>query len=136
MKQLFTILALLMACSTSLMAQQRPSEEEQEKQLLEYIDKEVERLTSVLKLEYWQTFYADSTMVHDFQAMREEMKALSDSKVSNQDMYIAVQDKWNEKIYESFRRFLTDEQWAKYEKTGAGREKRARDKRKAKAEKK
>ena len=35
---------------------QPQSPEEREKQLLEYIDKEVQRLSTLLELEYWQEF--------------------------------------------------------------------------------
>ena len=49
--------------------------------------------------------------------------------VQNADMYIAVHDKWDEKTYAAFQAFLTPEQWEKYLKAGAFREKQARDKR-------
>lgn len=117
-------------------AQQPQTPEEMEKQLMEYIDKEVQRLSGMLKLEYWQEFYVDSTLVHDLHAMQDEMKGLQEKKVANVDMYTAVGDKWQEQIYEAYHKFFNEEQWAKYLKSGAAREKKARDKRKAKMEKK
>lgn len=136
MKQIFALFALLSLFSAAELRAQAPqSPEEQEKQLMEFIDKEVERLSSTLKLEYWQQFYVDSTLVHDFHAMQEELTTLQNAKVSNSDLYIAVQDKWQEQIYNSYHRFFNDEQWKKYLKSGAAREQKARDKRREKAAK-
>lgn len=108
--------------------------EEQEKKTQEYINKEIERLESSLKLEDWQVFYVDSILNNDIRAMQAEMKNLQDSKVSNMDIYSQVSDKWVESTYVAFRKVLNDDQWNKYLKSGAAREKKARDKRKAKKE--
>lgn len=136
MKQIIALFALLsLFFAAELRAQAPQSPEEQEKQLMEFIDKEVERLSSTLKLEYWQQFYVDSTLVHDYHALQEEMQTLQNAKVSNSDLYIAVQDKWQERIYNSYHRFFNDEQWKKYLKSGAAREQKARDKRREKAAK-
>jgi hypothetical protein len=134
MKQIFALIGLLFL-SLPAFGQQPQTPEEQEKQLLEFIDKEVERLTSALNLEYWQTSYVDSTLVHDYHALQDEMKELQNAKVSNTDLYIAVQDKWQEQIYNTFHRFFNEDQWKKYLKTGAAREQKARDKRREKAAK-
>ena len=117
-----------------LAAQDQPmSPEEIEKKRMEYIDKEKERLVQLLDLEYYQEFWVDSTLTHDLTAMQEEMKNLQDAKVSNYDMYIDVQDKWNQKIYDTYHKFFTEEQWAKYLKSGAAREQLARERRRDKA---
>lgn len=115
-------------------AQNQPPQtaEEKEKQLLEFVDKEVQRLSHLLDLEYWQEFYVDSTLTHDFKAMTEELERLSSAKVENTDLYIAVQDKWAEQIDASYKSFFTEEQWNKYWKTGAKKAQQARDKRKNK----
>ena len=134
MKRLSLLISVCLAFSMAAYAQQPSSPEEVEKKLMEYIDSEVERLTSTLNLEYWQEFYADSTLVHDYHAMQDELKALQESKVTNSELYTAVQDKWNEAIYLSFQKFLDKDQWKKYQKSGALREKKARDKRKEKIE--
>ena len=44
----------------------------------------------------------------------------------------AKEDKWEEQIYTAMEKVLDEKQWAKYLKTGAAREKKARDKRAAK----
>lgn len=111
---------------------QTQSPEEQQKQFQENIDKEIERYEEILDLNSAQTFWVDSILNHDYKAMQEEMVALSRQKMSNQDIYMRVQDKWMEKIYWSFRKILSDEQWEKYQKNGALKAKKARDKREEK----
>ena len=132
--KIYRLLNLLAALTLSLFvagAQNQPPQtpEEKEKQLLEFIDKEVQRLSSLLDLEYWQEFYVDSTLTHDYHAMAEEMEQMQKSKVENRDLYINVQDKWMQAIDNSYKRFFTDEQWKKYWKTGGKRAQDARDKR-------
>ena len=70
--------------------------------------------------------------LHDFDAMRLELKGLRDAKVSNSDAYVRAQDKWSEQIYNSLQKVFNEEQWAKYLKSGAARDKKSRDKRAAK----
>ena len=112
-------------------AQQPPqTKEDVEKHTLEYIDKEVQRLSTLLDLEYWQEFYVDSTLTHDLNALNEELMSMRVAKVENTDLYISVQDKWMEQIDKSYKRFFTPEQWAKYWKAGGKRAQQARDKRK------
>ena len=103
--------------------------------MTEMAAEEAERLERLLDLEYWQVFYVDSTLQHDFQAMRDELIALSEAKVSNSSMYVSVQDKWMEKIDSSYRKYFTDKQWKAYLKSGAAKQQKAREKRKAKANK-
>ena len=132
--KIYRLLNLLAALTLSLFvagAQNQPPQtpEEKEKQLLEFIDKEVQRLSSLLDLEYWQEFYVDSTRTHDYPARAVEMEQMQKSKVENRDLYVNVQDKWMQAIDDSYKRFFTDEQWKKYWKTGAKRAQDARDKR-------
>ena len=106
--------------------------EQKEKQLLEYIDKEVSRLSEQLELEYWQEFYVDSTLTHDYHAMQEEMEKLQAAKVENTDLYIGIQDKWMQQIEDTYKKYFTKEQWDKYWKLIGKRNQAARDKRKNK----
>ena len=87
-----------------------------------------------LGLEDWQLFYVDSILTHDVTAMTAEIKQLLASKVSNSSVYVQVHDKWLEAIYQAMGKDLNEDQWNKYLKQGAAREKKARDKRKAKLE--
>ena len=113
-------------------AQQPQTEEEELKQMREMIDRTVDNYTSLLDLEDWQTFYVDSILTHDYEAMRQELKDMRDAKMTNTDGYQRVQDKWAEQVYNAFQKVFNEEQWAKYLKTGAARDKKSRDKRAAK----
>ena len=137
MKQLFT-LAVAFCLSVPFFgarAQQPQTPEQKEKQLMEFIDKEVKRLTDLLQLEYWQEFYVDSTLNHDYHALQEELEDLQKAKVGNADLYQSIQDKWMQQIDDNYKRFFNEQQWNKYWKSGGQRAQKARDKRKAKAEK-
>ena len=131
----YRLLCVLAALGTSVFVagaqnQQQPlTPEQQEKQMMEYIDKEVQRLSQLLELEYWQEFYVDSTLTHDYAALTEELARMRQDKVENTDLYISVQDKWAQQIDDSYRRFFTEEQWNKYWKSGGRRAQEARDKR-------
>ena len=119
--------------SAGLKAQNPPQTPEQrEKQMTEFIDKEVKRLTDMLNLEYWQEFYVDSTLNHDLRARQEEILDMQKARVENSDLYMAISDKWMEKIDSAYRRFFTEEQWEKYWKSGAKRAQKEREKRKKK----
>jgi len=109
---------------------QQLTQEEQEKRILEYVDARTQKLTTLLNLEYWQEFYVDSTLSHDVRAMWEESTKLQAARVENRDLFIAVEDKWEQQIDDSFKRFFTEEQWKKYWKSGAERAYKARQKRK------
>ena len=105
--------AALLVGSVALRAQNQgpQTEEQKEKQLMEYIDREVKRLSEQLTLEYWQEFYVDSTLTHDYHAMQEELEELQKAKVGNADIYQGVQDKWMQQIDDSYHRFFNEEQW-------------------------
>jgi len=124
------LLALLIPVCCLAQEQQETDGKDQEKKIFEAIQKEIEHYSVVLDLEDWQIFYADSVLTHNYAEMFKEFRALSNAKVSNRDLYTNVDDKWKEASYQAFRKFLSPEQWAKYEKSGASREKKARDKRK------
>ena len=127
----FGITALLLL-PLWLGAQQPMTEEEEIKQMRESIDKTVDNYTNLLDLADWQIFYLDSILTHDFDAMRLELKGLRDAKMSNADAYVRTQDKWSEQIYTALQKVFNEEQWAKYLKSGAARDKKSRDKRAAK----
>lgn len=131
MKKFAAILVFCLLCA-GLCAQEQKSEKDKQKQFYEAIDLQIERLTTTLDLEDWQIFYVDSILTHDYTALQQEFEQLSLSKVSNSDLYYVTQDKWQEQIYQAFHKVFNEEQWAKYLKSGAARDKKARDKRAAK----
>ena len=115
-------------------AQSGQKKEDKEKKMDEFIQNQVSNLENSLKLETWQTFYVDSILNHDYRAMQDELDNLSSAKVSNTDIYIRTQDKWNEQIYQARSKVMNEAQWNKYLKMGAAREKKFRDKRNSRAE--
>ena len=115
-------------------AQSGQKKEDKEKKMDEFIQNQVSNLENSLKLETWQTFYVDSILNHDYRAMQDELDNLSSAKVSNTDIYIRTQDKWNEQIYQALSKVMNEVQWNKYLKMGAAREKKFRDKRISRAE--
>lgn len=126
---------LFAGLSAGLAAQTQSADEAKaEKEFYESVQKETDRLTRLLDLDDAQAFFVDSILVHDYKAMQAEVKDLSDRKVSNVNMYYDVQDKWQESIYEAYHKVFDEDQWAKYLKNGAARDKKARDKRRAKAQ--
>lgn len=130
-KRLFSAFAAMAICLCAA-AQEQLTPEQERKEMMENIDKSVERMADALELSDAQVFYLDSILVHDYNAMHEELLALNAAKVSNSDIYVQARDKWSERMYQSIRKILNDAQWAKYLKSGAGSEKKARDKRAAK----
>ena len=121
------VIALLLVMTPALLAQDR----EKPMEMWERAEAEADRLQSALKLEDWQVFYVDSTLKHDYAALMAEAEKLQASKVSNTSMYLAIQDKWMDKIDETYKRIFTEAQWAAYLKSGAARAQKARAKRKA-----
>ena len=110
------------------------AQQQEQPDIFEQAEVEADRLQRLLDLEDWQTFYVDSILKHDYSAMMTELQQFQKAKVSNAAMYISVQDKWRDKIDESFRKVFNDAQWTRYLKSGAGKAQKAREKRKAKAE--
>ena len=125
----FVISLLLTIPAVSFAQEPGADEAEREKKLRDGIEKRLEDYESSLKLEYWQVFYLDSIMTHDYTCMQEEFARLGKARVENSDIYQEVSDRWTEQMFVAFRGVLNDEQWAKYLKMGHGREKKARDKR-------
>lgn len=130
------ILIVLLACAGfRAFAQEEKTPEQREKEFYEAIETQVTRLTEMLELDFAQEFYVDSILTHDYKAMQDEFAKMSAAKVGNSDLFYAVQDKWMEQMYQSLHKVFNEEQWNKYLKSGAARDKKARDKRAAKKSK-
>ena len=97
--------------------------------LRENIEESLEKYERTLEREYWQVFYMDSILTQDYGAMMAEMEEKSKAKVESSDIYQQIQDKWSEQMYLAIHKILNEQQWEKYLKQGAAREKKARDKR-------
>ena len=133
MKQTFiAIVAVLLFCLPVVLKAQ---DENKQPSVEELATKEADRLADLLDLEDWQLFYVDSTLHHDYEAMDAELKDLQKAKVGNTDLYVATQDRWMEQIEKKYKEVFTEDQWAKYLKSGAARAQKARAKRQEKAAK-
>lgn len=130
---LYIILSMLFFGSVNAFAQEQEEQKVQTPE--EMAAKEADRLGDLLKLEYWQVFYVDSTLQHDFTALQDEMNKLQSARVENYDLYMSVRDKWFEQIDNTYKKIFTHEQWALYLKTGAAKNIKAREKRKEKMQK-
>ena len=130
-KRVFLSLAVVLLCTFAAMAQDADAQK-REKEFFESLDKQITQMTDQLDLEDWQVFYVDSILTHDYQAMQQELMELQKKKVSNSDIYNEAAYKWQDRIDDSLHKVFNDEQWSKYQKNGAARAKKARDKRRAK----
>lgn len=130
---LYIILSMLLFGSVNAIAQEQEEQKVQTPE--EMAAKEADRLGDFLKLEYWQVFYVDSTLQHDYTALQEEMNKLQSARVENYDLYMSVRDKWFEQIDNTYKKIFSPEQWALYLKTGAAKNIKAREKRKEKMQK-
>lgn len=130
---LYIILSMLIFGSVNAFAQEQEEQKVQTPE--EMAAKEADRLGELLKLEYWQVFYVDSTLQHDFTALQDEMNKLQSARVENYDLYMSVRDKWFEQIDNTYKKIFTPEQWAQYLKTGSAKNIKAREKRKEKMQK-
>lgn len=130
---LYIILSMLLFGSVNAIAQEQEEQKVQTPE--EMAAKEADRLGELLKLEYWQVFYVDSTLQHDFTALQDEMNKLQSARVENYDLYMSVRDKWFEQIDNTYKKIFSSEQWALYLKTGAAKNIKAREKRKEKMQK-
>ena len=130
-----SLVLLALFASISAFAQQPTSPEEQERKLYDAIQEQVDRYAENLGLDDWQIFYVDSILTHNVMAIQEEFSSMQKAKVANPELYYDIQDKWNEETYNSLQKILDEEQWVKYLKQGAARDKKARDKRAAQKKK-
>ncbi|MCQ2183036.1 MAG: hypothetical protein MJY89_06505 [Bacteroidales bacterium] len=130
----FAIAALLLLpwCAFAQAPQSPQDEAAAMKRLQESIDNEVERYEITFKLEDWQVFYVDSIFNYNFHHRAEELTELSKTKVTNEDVYYMVDDKWMEANYQALQKVFNEKQWSQYLKMGAAKEKKSRDKRAAK----
>ncbi len=129
------VLMVVFAAMFMLLASQGEASAQQQQEapdIYEQAEMEADRLQRILDLEDWQTFYVDSTLKHDLPAMIAETEQLRASKVANVSMYQEVRDKWWDQIDATYKRIFTQEQWALYLKSGAGKAQKARAKRRAK----
>lgn len=131
----FTAIIITISLSLTCFAQQQGQQQQKELNVPEQAEKEAARLESLLKLEDWQVFKVDSLLNDNLGGFKEEMETLKRSGAQNQSSYYSINDKWAEKIDSAYMKIFDKDQWARYQKNGAARAKRDRDRRKADAAK-
>ena len=121
---------MALSCTTGFAQNQEPESMES------MAEKAADELARQLNLDDYQIYKVDSTFVHDYKALNEDINELRRSKATNLELYYRISDYWGNRMDSTFRSIFTDEQWKSYMKTELGREKRARDKRMAKRQEK
>jgi len=124
--------AVLIAFMTAFLLNLKAQEQDKPKDVFEQAEIQADRLQRDLNLEEWQVFYVDSILKHDYSAMVAEYEKLKAAKVANSSLYVAVQDKWMEKIDSAYRKVFDARQWEAYLKAGGAKAQKARARRKAK----
>lgn len=124
------IAGLLIAFCPCVLAAQEANGQKKEVNVEELAIKEAERLAELLKLEDWQVFYADSILRHDYGCLHEEVKALQQRQITQNEVYQRIQDQWMERADNALEKVFTPEQWKKYLKDGARKRIKEREKRK------
>ncbi|MBO4536628.1 MAG: hypothetical protein J5702_05420 [Bacteroidales bacterium] len=121
---LFIAAALFSAAAPRALAQ-----EPQEPNLDEIINKQIENLTRMFDLDDIQVFFLDSILQFNYNSLQEEVKQTRKTGASNTETYQIISDKWMARTDEALEKLFTAEQWAKYQKSTYGKEKKRRDKR-------
>lgn len=128
----FFAITTILFVSVCAFAQAPQLDEKAEKEFREKIEQSVEDMERTYDLEDWQTFYVDSILTYNSIHRRDELLELQASKVSVEDAYQRVDDKWMEATYQAFQKIFDEKQWNKYLKSGAAKDKKSRDKREEK----
>ena len=133
MKALYTVItAAIFALSSFCAAAQNQQEP------LNFVDmaaKQADKFAELYNLDMVQVFRVDSLFQVVYPALSAEFEQMKKGGAMNTDSYTSVNDKWWNIIYTNLEQIFTPEQWAKYMKSSAGKEKKKRDKRMAAANK-
>ncbi len=98
-------------------------EQQKEKLPEEIAAEEASRLEKELGLNPSQVFYVDSTLQHNFLALKEEFEKMRDSGMQDPKTYQTVREKWQDKNLASFKLIFTEQQYIFYLKMiGKGKE--------------
>lgn len=97
----------------------------------EIIAKQVEDMVERYKLDDYQAFKLDTLLQHFAPIYNAEMKRVKDSGAAQSASFQSVTDKWADFFDNEYQKIFSEEQWNRYLKSSAGREKKKRDKRMA-----
>ena len=97
----------------------------------EIIAKQVEDMVECYKLDDYQAFKLDTLLQHFAPIYNAEMKRVKDSGAAQSASFQSINDKWADFFDSEYQKIFSEEQWNRYLKSTAGREKKKRDKRMA-----
>lgn len=97
----------------------------------EIIAKQVEDMVDRYKLDDYQAFKLDTLLQHFAPIYNAEMKRVKDSGAAQSASFQSITDKWADFFDNEYQKIFSEEQWNRYLKSSAGREKKKRDKRMA-----
>lgn len=123
------ILNIALAAAVLLSAPLCLAQEPQEPDIDKIIAAQLDNLTRTFDLDEVQVFFVDSILQANYHAMMDENKRVQKTGASNTETYQAIADKWMDINDKALEKIFTKEQWAKYMKSGYGKEKKRRDKR-------
>ena len=99
---------------------------------LELAGKMADQLERDLDLDAAQVFKVDTLFQHIYQGYYADVEKLSKAGIpATSSQYLRVSDKWGDYSDKVLETILTEEQWARYLKSNAGKNKKVRDKRMA-----
>lgn len=125
---LLLVLALLSYGFSASAQNQEGVAEDDVKKMLENVDRQVEQMTNDLDLADWQVFYVDSILTANYLSLQEGFAELSAKKVGNRDIYQDLQYRKLDEVYFALEKVLDEQQWTKYLKRGAAKDKKSREK--------
>ena len=120
--------ALIFSLSqTVCLAQQ--ANPQKELSIEEVAAKQIEDMVERYNLDDYQAFKLDTLLQHFVPIYSAEIKRVKDSGAAQSASFQSVTDKWADFFDSEYQKIFTEEQWARYMKSTAGREKKKRDKR-------
>ncbi|MBP9986868.1 MAG: hypothetical protein KBT44_02960 [Bacteroidales bacterium] len=131
-KYIFVMLFSAAAATFTADAQnngQSQAEPDYEKQIKQQVDYFIE----TYHLDDIQAFRLDTLLQHYLPIYNEEVDKLKSSGISMMESYQPMLDKWADFFDRSYEKIFTPEQWKRYLKSAAGKEKKKRDIRMAEA---
>ncbi|MCF0173560.1 MAG: hypothetical protein HUJ91_07545 [Bacteroidales bacterium] len=122
--KIFLALALCFLAAGSAFAQNENGEKPKTPE--EMASAETDRLVELYKLDDHQAFRVDTLLQRVYPLYQQELEKMRSVGASSVSSYQTVIDKWLEIIDNQYEIIFTPEQWQKYLKSGAGRERNKR----------
>ena len=129
----FIVVAAIALSLSGTICRAQQNQPDKEQDFDDAISKQVESMVDRYNLDDYQAFKLDTLLQHFIPIYNAEIKKVKDSGAAQIASYQTVVDKWGEFFDNEYEKILNEEQWKRYLKSPAGREKKKRDKRLAAA---